>query len=80
MANVIVYGADWCEMTHRALDHLKHLGVPYKYINIDEDRDAAKLVAKQNGGKEKKPMLDIDGKILRTPTKAEIDKALRSES
>ncbi len=76
MSVVTVYGADWCEMTQRAREHLENLGVPYKYIDIDHDRKAALFVAKQNGGKEKKPMLEIDGRILCTPSNAEIDEAL----
>src|SRR5205814_1675557 len=37
---ITVYGADWCEDTQRSMRHLRRLGVPYRYINIDEDLDA----------------------------------------
>jgi glutaredoxin len=75
-ASVKVYGADWCPLTRRALSHLKDLGIRYEYTNIDEDREAAQWVAQQNGGKEKKPTIDIDGRILSEPTNHELDRAL----
>jgi glutaredoxin len=75
--SVKVYGADWCPLTRRALSHLKERGVPYEYTDIDEDREAAKWVAEQNGGKEKKPTIDIDGRILSEPTNRELDEALK---
>ncbi len=76
MAEIKVYGADWCPLTKMTLAHLKELDVPFKYINIDEDRTAAKWVAEQNDGKEKKPTLDIDGQILTEPTNDELDEVL----
>ena len=76
MSKVIVYGADWCSMTQDAMAHLKEVGVDYRYINIDDDREAAKWVARQNGGKEKKPTLDIDGEVLSAPSDSEIDEVL----
>ena len=37
---IIVYGANWCEDTQRALRHLRRLGVAHHYRNIDEDSRA----------------------------------------
>ncbi len=79
MAQVTVYGADWCSMTRTALQHLDQLGVEYKYIDIDDDRESAKWVAKQNNGKEKKPTIDVDGEVLSTPSNRELDSALREK-
>ena len=76
MGDVKVYGADWCPLTKRTLAHLKKRGLEYNYVNIDEDREAAKWVAAQNGGKEKKPTVDIDGKVLTEPTNEELDEVL----
>lgn len=78
MSEVTVYGADWCQMTTRVRAHLKHLGVEHDYINIDHDRTAAEWVAAQNDGKEKKPTLDIAGKVLCTPSNDEVDTALHA--
>ncbi len=76
MAKVIVYGADWCSMTQNTLAHLKERGVDYQYIDIDDDREAAKWVAEQNNGREKKPTLNIEGEILSEPTNRALDKVL----
>ena len=79
MADITVYGADWCSMTKRTLAHLDRQHVPYKYINIDRDRGAAGWVAAQNGGKEKKPTVDIAGHVLSEPSIQELDNVLREK-
>ena len=53
MANVKVFGADWCSMTQRTKEHLQQLGVNYEYVNVERDPRAAAWVRAQNGGKEK---------------------------
>jgi len=63
-------------MTTRTRAHLDHQGIAYEYVDIDRDRSAAQWVAAQNGGKEKKPTLDISGYVLSEPTNAELDKVL----
>jgi glutaredoxin len=79
MLEVKVYGADWCEDTQRALAHLRELGVPYRYINIEQDARAAAWVRQQNHGKERKPTLDVAGQILTEPSNREIESALREK-
>ena len=79
MPNVTVYGADWCPLTRSALSHLDNIGVQYKYIDIDEDAEAAKWVADHNNGKEKKPTIDVDGSVLTTPSDSELEKVLREK-
>lgn len=63
-------------MTKRTLAHLDRKHIPYDYVDIDDDPESAKWVAEQNGGKEKKPTVDIDGFILSEPTNEELDEAL----
>ena len=77
MSNVKVYGAGWCGLTVRTLHHLDSLGVPYDYIDVDEDPAASEWVKKQNNGREKKPTLDIDGRVLTNPSKSELESVLR---
>ncbi len=79
MAKVKVYGADWCGMTQNTLKHLREEGVDFQYIDIDKDRKSAKWVAEQNGGKEKKPTLDIEGEVLSVPTNQELDAVLAAK-
>lgn len=76
MANITIYGADWCSLTKRSRTFLDKKGVPYEYVDIDRDRTAAKWVADHNDGKEKKPTIDIDGKILTEPSDRELEAAL----
>ncbi len=76
MSRVEVYGADWCEDTKRTRKHLDELGVDYDYINIEQDEEAARWVKEQNGGKERKPTLKINGRVLSTPSNEELDAAL----
>ena len=76
MANVKVYGADWCPMTRKTRDHLQELGVEYEYVNVEKDEQASEWVKTQNEGKVKKPTLLVDDKVLRTPTNEELDAAL----
>jgi glutaredoxin len=78
MPNIKVYGADWCGMTRSTLRHLDDLGVPYEYIDVDQDPEASEWVKRHNNGKEKKPTLDIDGKVLTTPSNREIDELLKA--
>lgn len=77
MAELKVYGADWCQHSQRLLAHLDGLGVKYRYINIEQDEQAAAWVRHQNDGKEMKPTVDVGGIILLTPSELELDDALR---
>ncbi len=72
-----VYGAGWCGDTQRTLKQLDELGVDYQYIDVDEDAAASQWVKEQNDGKERKPTLDIAGRVLSVPTNAELKSALR---
>lgn len=78
MSQVAVYGTDWCPNTRRTLEHLRNLGVPFDYINIEHDANARRWVQDQNEGKERKPTLDISGRILSEPSDSEVDRALAS--
>ena len=73
---IIVYGADWCEDTQRSMRHLRRLGVPYRYINIDEDLDALERAKALNSGRRRTPVIDIDGATLVEPTNDTLTTAL----
>jgi len=76
MAGVKVYGADWCSLTQDALEFLDRVGVDYQYINIEEDPQAREWVKQQNDGKEKKPTIDVGGRVLAEPSDEELEEAL----
>ena len=77
---ITVYGADWCAMTTRTRHFLDDQKVPYKYIDIDNDPEAAAWVASQNDGKEKKPTLNVNGKVVITPTNTQLEAVLREQN
>jgi len=79
MPDVKIYGADWCSLTRAALAHLNELRVPYQYVNIDKDKAAARWVRDQNHGKERKPTINIGGRILSEPDTEELDAALTAQ-
>ena len=56
---LIVYGADWCEDTRRSLRHLRRLGVPHQYVNIDEDAQALGRAKDLNDGRRRTPTIDL---------------------
>lgn len=80
MAQIKVYGADWCGLTKRSLRHLDELAVEYDYIDVDKDPQASEWVKQQNNGKEKKPTIDVAGEILTAPANSELDTALRNHN
>lgn len=77
MLGVKVYGADWCEDTRRARAFLDGLGVQYRYVDIEQDEEAAAWVREQNGGKERKPTVDVGGQVLSVPSDHDLTSALR---
>ncbi|HVF51888.1 MAG TPA: glutaredoxin family protein [Pyrinomonadaceae bacterium] len=77
--SIKVYGADWCGDTQRALKFLDSVGVPYEYINVEQDEKAAAWVREQNDGKERKPTVDINGQVLSVPNDHELTGALREK-
>ena len=79
MNNIRVYGADWCGDTRATRAYLDSLGLPYDYLNVDEDSQAATWVKRHNHGKQKLPTLDVAGTILSIPDELELDEALRSK-
>jgi mycoredoxin len=56
---IIVYGADWCEDTRRALRHLRRLGVAHRFLNVDEDLEALHRATALNGGQRRTPTVDL---------------------
>ena len=74
---VKVYGADWCEDTRHAREYLDGLGVPYEYVDVEQDEAAARWVREHNDGKERKPTIDVGGQVLSVPSEHELIGALR---
>jgi mycoredoxin len=80
MNKVKVYGADWCKDTKRTLRHLDRLGVDYDYINIEQNAEAARWVREQNAGRERKPTVEINGRVLSVPSDEELEEQVRGQN
>lgn len=66
---VVVYGTSWCADCRRAVRVLNEMQVPYRYINIEEDEQAAQYVVKVNHGNRSVPTIVFpDGSMLIEPS------------
>ena len=75
MNGVKVYGTGWCEDTSATCHNLDSLGVQFEYVDVEADAKAQAWVKQQNGGKQKTPTVDINGRILIEPSERELEEA-----
>jgi glutaredoxin len=67
-ATVTVYGADWCEDTHRSRRLLRRLGVVHAYRNVDDDLEALGRATELGHGVRRTPVVEIDGESVVEPS------------
>ncbi len=71
------YGTNWCSDCKRAKTFLGEQRIPYNWVNIEEDEEAAQFVMKVNDGKKKIPTIVFsDGSVLVEPSNAELAEKL----
>lgn len=76
MAELTVYGADWCPDCRRSKRLLDRLEVSYTYVDVDADAAALQTMMALNGGRQSIPVVMFpDGHHLTEPS----DPALRTE-
>jgi mycoredoxin len=74
---ITLYGTSWCGGSRRARLLLDRSKIPYRYVDIDEDEEAARLVEKINRGYRSVPTLVFaDGSTLTEPSEAELRRKL----
>jgi len=74
---VIVYGAYWCPDCRRAKKFLGEQFIPYKWIDIEQDKEAEQYVLQRNDGKRIIPTIVFeDDTFLVEPSNAELAKKL----
>jgi glutaredoxin len=73
---VVVYGASWCTDTMGTRDYLNARGVPYVFVDVDQEPAAARKVQEWNSGQLSTPTLDIDGQIVTEPSDEELGELL----
>ena len=71
---IIIYGTDWCWDCRRARRFFDRLGIPYQWINIDQDREGEQFVLETNRGNRSVPTILLPGgSILVEPSNRELD-------
>jgi thioredoxin reductase (NADPH) len=71
--NITVYGAHWCPDCRRSKLFLGEHQIPYRWVDIEEDRDAERFVMEKNQGKRVIPTIVFgDGSLLVEPSNAEL--------
>lgn len=74
---IVVYATDWCWDCLRALRFLDEKNIPYKKINIDQDREGEQFVLRTNNGMRSVPTIVLpDGRILVEPSNQILEEQL----
>jgi len=72
-----MYGVAWCPDCMLAKQIFKQHAIPYEWIDVSVDIEAATLVERQNNGNRSVPTIVFpDGAVLTEPTKAALSKKL----
>lgn len=72
-----VFGAPWCPDCRRSKQFLAEMRIPYEWIDIDQDEDAAAFVREKNDGKQIIPTIIFqDGSFLVEPSNDELAQKL----
>jgi len=75
--DITVYGAHWCPDCRQSKQFLGEHQIPYKWVDIEEDKDAEAFVIEKNNGKRIIPTITFaDGTFLVEPSNAELAKKL----
>jgi mycoredoxin len=71
-----VYGTRWCAATQTVRRYLDRLGVPYAYVDLDANPQAAAQVRWVAGGTVSHPTVSVAGEVLVQPSLSELQWAL----
>lgn len=75
--SVTMYSTPWCGYCRRLKGQLERAGVAYREVDIEQEPDAAELVAKLNGGNQTVPTVVFpDGSALTNPSLAQVQQKL----
>ena len=73
---LVVYGTRWCGATQLLRRHLERAGVPYRYVDLEQDPEAVNQLRWWTGGSASHPTVYVNGEILVEPTVGELDGGL----
>lgn len=72
MAEVKMYGADWCSDCRRSEKLLNNLGVEFEKLDVEQSKELA-AEAEQIAGRKNIPVIQFtDGTVLVEPTDADL--------
>ncbi len=75
---IIIYGTWWCSDCVRTRQFLGKIGITYRWVNIDQDKDGERFVLRNNRGMRSVPtILFSDGSVLVEPSNAELQSKLK---
>lgn len=74
---VTVYSTTWCGFCKQAMKYFDSIGVKYKDINVEEDRQAAEEMVKKSG-QMGVPVIEIGKDLIIGFDKLKIDLALEA--
>lgn len=76
-AGITVYGAYWCPDCRRRKTFLSDRQIPYRWVNIEEDKEGEAHILRRNAGKRIIPTIEFaDGSLLAEPSNAELARKL----
>jgi mycoredoxin len=76
---ITMYSTTWCGYCHRLTGQLDREGIPYTVVDIEQNEDAAFIVAQVNGGNQTVPTLVYaDGSAQTNPSVAQVKAKLAS--
>lgn len=71
--DITIYGAHWCPDCRRSKQFLGEHQIPYKWVDIEQDKSGEAYVLQKNNGKRIIPTIEFgDGSILVEPSNAEL--------
>jgi mycoredoxin len=75
-APVVVYGTRWCAASQTVRRYLDRMGIPYRFVDLEQDALAAAQVRWVAGGTVSHPTVSVAGEILVQPSLDELESAL----
>jgi mycoredoxin len=75
-APVVVYGTPWCAASQMVRRYLDRKGIPYRFVDLEQDPLAAAQVRWVAGGTVSHPTVSVAGEILVQPSLDELEWAL----
>lgn len=71
--DITIYGAHWCPDCRRSKQFLGEHQIPYKWVDIEQDKSGEAYVLQKNNGKRIIPTIEFDdGFVLVEPSNAEL--------